>query len=202
MKTIEYNDEFVVPSKVICIGRNYVEHIYELDNEIPENMVIFNKPNSAICEELKFFSNDTRFESEICFLMKNKQIDAIGIGLDLTHADIQNKLKMKGLPWERAKGFNGSAVFSKFVKLEEGLKNLRLVLFINDTLIQLAHYELMIYKPEEIINEINSFMDIEDGDIIMTGTPKGVANYKKGDIFVGKIFCGNTLLVEQEWVVK
>ncbi len=202
MKTINYKNQKIIPSKVICIGRNYVEHIKELNNETPDTMVVFNKPNSAISDNLNYFKEDTRFEGEICLLMKDKKIDAVGFGLDLTHANIQNKMKQKGLPWERAKSFDGSAVFGEFVKFDNEIGNLRLELFINDTLVQFATYDLMIYKPQEMIQEIDSFMSIENGDIIMTGTPKGVGTYKQNDIFVGKIFCDDKLLVESKWEVK
>ncbi|MEA3353880.1 MAG: fumarylacetoacetate hydrolase family protein [Campylobacterota bacterium] len=202
MKTVNYKEQKTTPSKVICIGRNYVEHIKELNNETPDGMVVFNKPNSAISDTLHYFYEDTRFEGEICFLMDGKNIEAVGFGLDLTHANIQNKMKQKGLPWERAKAFDGSAVFGEFVKFEGDVKELRVELFINDILVQHADYELMIYKPFEMIEEINSFMSIEKGDIIMTGTPKGVGNYKKGDIFKGKIYSNDTLLVQSTWEVK
>ena len=202
MKTINYNNKEITPTKVICIGRNYVEHIKELNNETPDTMVVFNQPNSAISDILSYFTEDTRFEGEICLLMKDKKIDAVGFGLDLTHADIQNKMKQKGLPWERAKAFDGSAVFGKFVKFDKDIENLRLELFINDVLIQFATYDLMIYKPKQMISEIDSFMSIEDGDIIMTGTPKGVGTYKQGDIFIGKIYHDDVLLVETKWEVK
>ena len=199
MQTIKYNNKDISPSKVICIGRNYVEHIIELNNEAPDSMVVFNKSNSAITNTLKYFAPDTRFEGEICFLMNGTDIRAVGFGLDLTHANIQNKMKQKGLPWERAKSFDGSAVFGEFVDFDGDVKKLRLELFINDTLIQHANYDLMIYKPKDMISEINSFMSIENGDIIMTGTPKGVGTYKKGDIFIGKIFSDDNLLVETQW---
>lgn len=202
MKTVNYNGEVITPSKVICIGRNYVEHIQELGNETPESMVVFNKPNSAISETLRYFSEDTRFEGEICFLMRNSQIEGVGFGLDLTKATIQNKLKAKGLPWERAKGFDGSAVLGEFVSFDGDLKDLRLELYINDRLTQHANYDLMIYKPLEMIAEIASFMSIEDGDIIMSGTPKGVGNYHKGDSFMGRIFCGDEVLIESHWKVE
>jgi len=202
MKTIEFNTQKITPSKIICIGRNYVEHIEELGNETPDTMVVFNKPNSALSNELYFVSEDTRFEGEICFLIENSQIAGIGFGLDLTKANIQNKLKEKGLPWERAKAFNNSAVLSKFVPFEGDITALRLELYINDTLTQHADYDLMIYKPEEMLQEIASFMSFEDGDIIMSGTPKGVGNYKVGDEFVGKIYEGEKLLVEVKWVAK
>jgi 2-keto-4-pentenoate hydratase/2-oxohepta-3-ene-1,7-dioic acid hydratase in catechol pathway len=181
IKTIKFNNQILTPSKIVCIGRNYVEHIKELNNEIPQNMVIFNKPNSAISDKLYYFE-DTRFEGEICFLIQNKKISGVGVGIDLTKVTLQNYLKSKGLPWERAKAFNNSAVFSEFITLDN-FNNLDMKLYINDKLTQHATYELMIYKPHEILNEILSFMDLEDGDIIMSGTPKGVGFYKKGDVF-------------------
>lgn len=202
MKTIVYNKENITPSKIVCIGRNYVEHIYELGNEIPESMVVFNKPNSALNEELYFFSESTRFEGEICFLIKNRQIAGVGFGLDLTKADVQKKMKEKGLPWERAKGFDGSAVLSEFAQFEGNVKKLRFELYINDELRQEANYDLMIYKPDVMLEEIQSFMSLEDGDIIMSGTPKGVATYKVGDFFKGIVYYGNDVLVEQSWQVK
>jgi len=202
MKTINYNGSKLPVSKIVCIGRNYVEHIKELNNELPDSMVVFNKPNSALSDTLDFMSGDTRFEGEICFLIRNGEIDGIGFGLDLTKTDIQNKMKSKGLPWERAKAFNGSAVLGEFVPFSGDITKIRLELFINDRLIQFANYDLMIYKPKEMIEEIKSFMDLEDGDIIMSGTPKGVGNYKVGDIFVGKIFCGDELLIQSEWKVS
>lgn len=202
MHQITFNTTKITPGKVVCIGRNYVEHIKELGNEIPENMVVFNKPNSAITDELHFISDDTRFEGEICFVIKDNTIDGIGFGLDLTKADIQNKMKQKGLPWERAKAFDGSAVLGEFVPFNGDLKLLRMELYHNDTLIQFANYDLMIYKPLEMLSEIKSFMSLEDGDIIMSGTPKGVGNYQIGDRFVGKVYEGERVLVESRWQVK
>jgi len=202
MKSIKLNNKEIIPSKIVCIGRNYVDHIKELDNEIPKDMVIFNKPNSSVSSELKYFSKDTRYEGEICFLIKDNKIDAVGFGLDLTKADEQNYLKQKSLPWERAKSFDGAAVLGKFVSLKDDISKIRLELFINDELIQEAGYELMIYKPSKIIEEISSFMTLEDGDIIMSGTPKGVGTYKKNDKFVGKIYLEDTLLIQTSWTVK
>jgi len=202
MNTITYNDQSLFPSKVICIGRNYVEHIHELNNEIPSSMVVFNKPNSAITDTLRFITPDTRFEGEICFLMMRGEIAGIGFGLDLTKAELQNYLKSKGLPWERSKGFDGSAVLGNFVSLTAPLESLRMTLHINGTLIQEATYELMIYKPLEMVEEIKSFMRFEDGDIIMSGTPKGVSTYQIGDQFVGRVYSDSTLLIESTWKVK
>ena len=205
MKTINFNNQTITPSKVVCIGRNYVEHIKELNNETPDSMVVFNKPNSAICDTLYFVSEDTRFEGEICFLIEDKKISGIGFGLGLTKANIQNKIKSKGLPWERAKAFDNSAVLSDFVPFSiqnDDIAKLKLELFINDKLTQVASYDLMIYKPPFILEEILTFMSLEDGDIIMSGTPKGVGNYKIKDRFVGKIYCDDKLLIESSWVVQ
>ncbi|HIP19463.1 MAG TPA: FAA hydrolase family protein [Sulfurovum sp.] len=189
-------------SKVICIGRNYVEHIEELGNEIPSSMVVFNKPNSAISDTLFYFSEHCRFEGEICFLIQNNKIEGLGFGLDLTHADIQNHLKSKGLPWERAKAFDASAVLSDFIAYDVNVETLVMKLTINDVLVQFATYDLMMYKPDVMLSEIQNFMTFEDNDIIMTGTPKGVGTYKRGDRFLGQIFSNDTLLLEKEWVVQ
>lgn len=202
MNNISFNNQSLSPSKVVCIGRNYVEHIHELNNEIPSSMVVFNKPNSAITDTFRFITPDTRFEGEICFLMMGGEIAGIGFGLDLTKAELQNYLKSKGLPWERAKGFDGSAVFGDFVALDAPLESLRMSLHINGTLVQEATYELMIYKPLEMIEEIQRFMSFEDGDIIMSGTPKGVNTYHVGDEFVGRIYCNDSLLIENKWIVN
>jgi len=204
MRTISLKDNKheITPSKVICIGRNYVDHIKELDNEIPKNMVIFNKPNSSISNKLNYFSEDTRYEGEICFLIKKNKIDAIAFGLDLTKANEQNYLKQKSLPWERSKSFDGAAVLGEFIKVEDDISKIRLELFINNTLIQKGCFEQMIYKPDEMIQEISSFMTLEDGDVIMSGTPKGVGTYKMGDKFEGKIFIENKLICTSSWIVE
>ena len=202
MKTIHYKNQKLEVSKVVCIGRNYVEHIEELGNEIPSSMVVFNKPNSAISDGLYYFSEHCRFEGEICFLIRDSRIEAIGFGLDLTHVDVQNHLKSKGLPWERAKAFDNSAVLSEFVPLDEALSTLGMKLYINDKLVQFATYDLMMYKPDTMLSEIQRFMTLEDNDIIMSGTPKGVGTYGVGDKFVGQVFSGETLLLEAVWIVK
>lgn len=202
MKTIQYKNQDQEVSKVVCIGRNYVAHIEELGNEVPSSMVVFNKPNSAISDTLYYFSEHCRYEGEICFLIRDAKIDGIGFGLDLTHADIQNYLKSKSLPWERAKAFDHSAVLSEFVSLDVDISTLKMKLYINDKLVQFATYNLMMYKPDTMLSEIQSFMTLEDNDIIMSGTPKGVGNYSLGDKFVGQVFSGELLLLEKEWIVK
>ncbi len=202
MNAIGYCDNLIQPSKVICVGRNYVEHIKELNNETPDSMVLFNKPNSAITSELKYIQEDCRFEGEICFLIQDNQIEGIGFGLDLTKAGIQNKMKEKGLPWERAKGFNGSAVLSPFVKFKGKIETIEMKLFINGTLAQHANYALMIYKPEEILQEIQTFMTLEDGDVVMYGTPKGVATYSKNDVFLAVIYVDGKIVIKEEFIVS
>lgn len=202
MNSVKYQNKKIIPSKVVCIGRNYVDHIEELGNETPTSMVVFNKPNSAISKSLKFFSEDTRYEGEICFLIQDKKIAGVGFGLDLTQANLQNQLKKKSLPWERAKSFDGSAVLSDFVELDADISTVSLELIINNELRQVGNYDLMIYKPNEMIQEIESFMSFEDGDIIMSGTPKGVGTYKKGDIFEGRIYLDSRLIVTSNWTVS
>jgi len=202
MKTIQYLNRKIAPSKVICVGRNYVEHIKELNNETPDSMVLFNKPNSAITNTLEYIQKNCRFEGEICFLIENSQIEALGFGLDLTKADIQDKMKSKGLPWERAKSFDKSAVLSKFIKFNGNIETVEMKLYINDILVQYATYDLMIYKPDKIISEITSFMSLEDGDIIMSGTPKGVATYSQNDTFLGEIYIEGKLLLQEKFIVS
>jgi len=165
-------------------------------------MVVFNKPNSAISDKLFYFSEHCRFEGEICFLVKNSKIEGLGFGLDLTHADVQNHLKSKGLPWERAKAFDASAVLSDFVPFNSALNSLSMKLTVNDALVQFANYDLMMYKPDVMLSEIQNFMTFEDNDIIMSGTPKGVGTYKRGDKFLGQIFSNDTLILEKEWIVQ
>lgn len=202
MKTITFGNKQLVPSKIVCVGMNYVEHIKELNSKAPSKLVIFNKPNSAISDKLFYINDNVRYESEISFLINNNKIDGVGFGLDLTKADEQISLKNNGHPWERSKSFNRSAVFSEFVELNGDITKLKLQLFINDQLVQNGNHELMIHKPQEIIKNVKEFMDFENGDIIMTGTPKGVGYYKKNDEFVGKIYSGNDLLINKKWIVK
>jgi len=202
MQTIQYTSQTITPSKVICVGRNYVEHIKELNNETPDTMVLFNKPNSAITNRLTYIQEDCRFEGEICLLIKNKQIEGIGFGLDLTKAGIQNKMKEKGLPWERAKGFDGAAVLSVFVPFRGDIKTIEMKLFRNGVLAQHATYDLMIYKPDKILSEIQTFMSLEDGDVIMTGTPKGVATYEKNDVFLAEIYMDKKIVISEKFIVS
>jgi len=196
VKTVQFGNERVAPSKIVCVGRNYVEHIHELGNEVPEEMVLFNKPNSAVSETLRFFQEDCRFEGEIAFLMRGGKIAGVGFGLDLTKAGIQNYLKTKGLPWERAKAFDGSAVFGTFVPFAGTMETLEMKLYLNGRLQQHATCALMIYKPQQIVDEIATFMQLEENDIIMSGTPKGVTTYKSGDRVRAEIIADGSVLAE------
>jgi len=202
MQAILFNGKKIIPSKVVCIGRNYVEHIEELNNELPTEPVIFVKPNSAISSEIKIHENDAiHYEAELSLVVKNNQFIAAGIGLDLTKREIQSVLKEKGLPWERAKAFDHSAIFSEFVSIDGSVNSLRFVLFINGNLVQQANVDLMIYKPAQILNAVSEFMSFEDNDILMTGTPKGVGKINEGDQFVGQLYDQDKLLISKEWQV-
>ena len=194
----------VTPSKVVCIGRNYVDHIKELANEMPDEMVVFLKPNSAISTELfsKHNNDSLHYEAELSFLYQKGQFTAVALGLDLTKRDIQSKLKAKGLPWERAKGFNGAAVFSDFVSIDTIDPNLSLSLLIEGKLVQTGGVNLMMYKPEIILEQLQNFISLEDGDIIMTGTPKGVGQIVAGSEFVGKVTCRDETLVTAKWLAN
>lgn len=204
MNSILINNQKIFPSKVVCIGRNYSEHIKELNNEVPSEMVFFIKPNSSVSTELIFPKNvkNCHYEAELSFLIEENKISAVGFGLDLTLREVQSKLKEKRLPWERSKSFDKAAVFSKFVSFNGTLEDLSIELYINDVLKQKGGFPLMINKPSEIINEFNSFATFEDGDILMTGTPKGVGEFKKGDIFIGKVLYKDKVLIEQDFEVR
>lgn len=204
MNSIIINDKELFPSKVVCIGRNYVDHIKELNNETPEEPVFFFKPNSSVSKELIFpkGQNSCHYEAELSFLMEENKISGVGFGLDLTLRDVQSKLKKKGLPWERAKCFTASAVFSKFVNFSGNVENLEIELLINNELKQKGGVQLMITKPQEIINELLTFSTFEDGDILMSGTPKGVGEFKIGDVFIGRVLEEGKVLVEQRFEVQ
>lgn len=204
MNTIHLGQEEKTPSKIICIGRNYMEHIEELQNEVPENMVIFSKPNSSISEKLasSHGQESLHFEGEICFLIDKGVFCGVGFGLDLTKRDLQSRLKSKGLPWERSKAFDGAAVFSTFVPFSGDGEDLSLQLEINGALRQHGCVQQMIYSPMQILNEIGSFTSLCDGDIIMTGTPKGVGVVATGDRFLGSIMKKGEILVQGNWVAE
>jgi 2-keto-4-pentenoate hydratase/2-oxohepta-3-ene-1,7-dioic acid hydratase in catechol pathway len=201
VKTIIVGNRSVSPTKIVCIGRNYLEHIEELNNEVPEEPLFFMKPNSAISEKLHCFHQEPlHFEGEISFLYEDGRFSAVGFGLDLTKRMLQNKLKTKGLPWERCKAFDGSAVFSPFVEIDKVSPTLGLELRINGKIAQSGGVSLMINSPDDILAGISDFMSLENGDVVMTGTPKGVGKIIAGDVFCGKIMDGNTPITSGEWV--
>lgn len=202
MKSVIVDNKAVTPSKIVCIGRNYVDHIAELGNEVPDEMVVFNKPNSAISTELNSYHQEPlHYEGELCFVIKNNKISAVGFGLDITKRALQSKLKAKGLPWERAKAFNGSAVFSDFISIQQDEINdsLLLELSINDEIIQAGGVKLMMRKPAEIVSELQTYTELNDGDIIMTGTPKGVGLIVKGACFKARVINDNKVIVSAGW---
>lgn len=199
-QSIQFEDQIIHPGKIICIGRNYVEHIEELGNEIPEDMVVFLKPNSAIGTQLSSFDQEPlHYEGEICFLVNNGSFCAAGFGLDITRRSLQGKLKQKGLPWERAKAFDGSALFSPFTAIDNW-EGLSLQLDINSVTIQSGNVSLMMYKPDTILQQLSRFMTVNDGDIVMTGTPRGVGEIQSGDRFCGQILQSGTIITQQQWL--
>ncbi len=203
MNKILLDNTEIHPSKVVCIGRNYTEHIAELNNETPDEPVFFFKPNSSISSEMIFpkGNESCHYEAEISFIIEENKISAVGFGLDLTLREVQSKLKKKGLPWERAKSFHNSAVFSDFVSFNADPSALEVELYINDELKQKGGVSLMITKPQEIIDELLTFSSFEDGDILMSGTPKGVGQFNIDDVFIGKILYDGKVIVEKRFKV-
>lgn len=203
MQTINYNGNPITPSKIVCVGRNYAAHIEELGNEIPDDMVVFNKPNSAISNTLHSNLGEAlHYEGELAFLIQCGELAAVGFGLDLTKRRLQSKLKDKGLPWERAKAFDGAAVFSNFVALPQDVETLTLQLSVNGEARQQGGVSLMMYKPQIILQELSRFSSLEDGDIIMTGTPQGVGVIKSGEHFEGRVLAAEEVLVTGSWVAQ
>ncbi len=199
LKKIVASGKEITPSKIVCVGRNYVDHIHELGNDVPDEMVLFIKPNSSIGCQFPESIEDIHYECELCFLVKDGSFSHVGVGLDLTKRRVQKILKEKGLPWERAKAFDGSALFSEFVKFNPETQNLMFGLSINGELTQQGDVHLMVHKPQDILREITSFMSLEDGDVVMTGTPKGVGSVNITDSFNAFLYDGDKLLIEKSW---
>lgn len=189
--------------KIICIGRNYADHISELNNERPTEPVIFMKPDTAILPKqfpfvIPEFSNDVHHEVEVLVKINkvgkyidakfaHKYYDEIGLGIDFTARDLQSKLKDKGVPWEKAKAFDGSAIIGDFLPKNSltSLENINFELKSNDQLVQQGNTSMMLWKIDEIIAYVSQFFTLKTGDIIFTGTPKGVAPVKEGDVLEG-----------------
>ncbi|HEX8041116.1 MAG TPA: fumarylacetoacetate hydrolase family protein [Chryseosolibacter sp.] len=201
--------------RIFAIGRNYAEHIRELNNERPEEPVIFTKPDTALLRNnapfyLPDFSKDVHHEVElvlrICKDGKNiqdkfasKYYDALAVGIDFTARDLQQKAKEKGLPWDIAKGFNGSApVSDKFIPVTDfkDLKDINFSLTINGGIRQQGNTKLMIFSFDYIISYLSRFFTLRTGDLIFTGTPKGVGPVQAGDTLAA--FIENEKLLEFE----
>ncbi|MEZ4854676.1 fumarylacetoacetate hydrolase family protein [Flavobacterium sp.] len=191
--------------KIICIGRNYADHISELQNEKPTEPVIFLKPDTAILPTqspffIPEFSNDVQHEVEILVKINkvgkyidakfaHKYYDEIGLGIDFTARDLQNELKSKGLPWEKSKAFDGSAVIGSFLSKNSfaSLENINFELQKNKQVVQQGNSSLMLWKIDQLVAYVSQFFTLKTGDIIFTGTPKGVASVKEGDVLEGFI---------------
>ena len=189
--------------KIICIGRNYTEHIEELQNERPEEPVIFIKPDSAVLpKEQDFyipeFTNDVHYELEVILKIKkvgkhvdekfaHKYYDEISLGIDFTARDLQSQLKAKGLPWEKAKGFDGAAVIGRWISKSkfEDLNNLNFSLRKNEEIVQSSNTSLMLWKIDELVSYISRFFMLKKGDVIFTGTPAGVGKISANDYLSG-----------------
>ena len=204
MRTVLVCGQAVTPSKILCVGRNYVAHIEELGNEIPDAMVVFNKPNSAITDTLRaqFEGEPLHYECELVFAVRGSKFAAVGVGLDLTRRAMQSRLKEKGLPWERAKAFDGAALFSEFVPLPERLEQLELRLEVDGELRQAGGVPLMIHPPATILAELAAWCSPQDGDLIMTGTPAGVGEVMAGQRFEAQVRCGGQRLTGACWVAQ
>lgn len=206
MHHVQFADAQIAPSKIVCIGRNYVAHINELGNEVPDEMVVFCKPNSAIGTTLRaqHGGEALHYEGEIALMIQGGRIAAAGFGLDLTKRRLQSALKDRGLPWERAKAFDGAALFSAFQPLPDSAAAAGLVLEldVDGALRQRGDVSLMLYPPEVIVRELARFMTLEDGDIIMTGTPAGVGELHPGERFHGRVLLGGTPIAAASWQVS
>lgn len=191
--------------KILCVGRNYADHIRELSNEQPDDPVIFLKPETAVpLKNEPFFypdfSKDVHHEVEILVKINrvgknidekfaHKYYDEIGVGIDFTARDVQSKLKAKGLPWELAKGFNGSAPISTFVPKTDfpDLNNVNFRLDLNGETRQQGNTGLMLFKIDYLISFVSRYFLLQKGDVLFTGTPKGVGPVQIGDTLTAYI---------------
>lgn len=203
MRSVIFNGQAVQPGKVICVGKNYAAHIAEMDSVPAEEMVVFMKPNSSLGDKLiAEIDEPIHYEGEICLLIERGEAVGVAFGLDLTKRATQSKLKTAGLPWERSKAFNGSALFSEFVTAPEDLNQLGVELLVNEALRQKGDVSLMLYPPSVILEELKQFLTLDDFDIVMTGTPAGVGPVRAGERFRGRVLNGETELISQEWLAS
>lgn len=190
--------------KILCVGRNYTEHAKELGNAVPENPVIFSKPDTALLKNGEpfyhpDFSSDIHHEVELVIKISKmgKKIqpkfarnyfNEIGLGIDFTARDTQSKLKEKGLPWELAKAFDGSAPIGEFINVEGlDLSNINFSLKKNGEVVQQGNTSQMIFPFEEIVSFVSQYFTLKVGDLIYTGTPAGVSKINIGDKLEGFI---------------
>lgn len=191
--------------KIICIGRNYAAHARELGNEVPEEPVLFLKPETAVILHrhpffIPDFTQDVHYEAEVVVRINrlgkhieerfaHKYYDAITLGVDFTARDLQGHLKAKGLPWERSKAFDGSAMVGKFISKDkfEDLQNVNFELQKNGHLVQHGNTANMIHPIDKIIAYASRYFTLKIGDLLFTGTPEGVGPVSAGDVLVGSI---------------
>ena len=191
--------------KLICIGRNYAKHIEELDNERPEDPVVFIKPDSAVLPKqqdfyIPEFSDNIHYEVEVLIKIKkvgkhiepqfaNTYYDEVGLGIDFTARDLQDELKSKGLPWEKAKGFDGAAVIGKWLPKSQfqDMNSLNFALHCNNTVVQKGNTGHMLWKIDELIAYVSRFFMLKKGDVIFTGTPAGVGKVHPNDYLTGRL---------------
>lgn len=201
--------------KIICIGRNYADHIKELNNPSQKEIIFFLKPETAVPIKgqpffIPDFSNNIEHEIEIILKINkvgkfiqekyaDKYFEEISVGIDFTARDLQNNLKKKGLPWEAAKSFDGSAVIGTFIKKNQfDINNLNFSLKKNGIIVQNGNSKSMINNFNKIISYISNFITLKKGDLIFTGTPSGVSKVKENDILEG--FLENIKLFETKIV--
>lgn len=201
-KSIDGNTLKFTPGKVVCVGRNYIRHIKELSNEVPDEPVLFMKPSTAMIDYEDGISLPKRFgavhhELELAVLitekLKNASVEAVKnspflftVALDLTFRDLQQQLKDRGLPWEKAKSFDGSCVLGRWIEdfLLEKAQNAEIHLSINNEIRQHANTREMITPIAELISYASDFFTLMPGDVILTGTPAGVGALNPGDRLV------------------
>jgi len=200
--------------KIFCIGRNYVAHVKELGNEVPEEPVVFMKPKSALLQPhtpfyYPEFTNDLHYECELVLrISKNgkyiqekfasKYYDAVTTGIDFTARDIQNDLKSKGLPWEKAKSWDNSAAIGKWIPFTsiKNKKDINFCLYKNKELVQQSNSSLMINDFDNIVAYISNYFSVNIGDMVFTGTPAGVGELVVGDELEGFIEDDSLLSLE------
>ena len=191
--------------KIICIGRNYIDHIKELSNQKPMNPVVFLKPDSSVIPKnqnfiIPSFSNEIHHEVELVVKINkvgkhidksfsHKYYDEIGLGIDFTARDIQSNLKEKGHPWEKSKAFDNSCMVGNFLKKEklEDISKIEFSLKKNNEIVQSGCSNDMLWKIDELISYVSQYFTLKIGDLIFTGTPSGVSKVESGDILEGYI---------------